>query len=51
MEWFIYISDEGDWPIDYNGENKKTARAVYLVWANRKRLPNGAVIWSRDQIS
>lgn len=45
MTWYIYIPDEGDWPIDYRGTNPAEARRVYLTWAQRKRLPNGAKIW------
>jgi hypothetical protein len=46
-EWFIYILEEGDWPINYNGTSREQARAVYLKWAQRKRLPAGSVIWWR----
>jgi hypothetical protein len=46
MEWFIYIPEEGDWPIDYDGDNLYAAKAAYLKWAGRKRLPAGSVIWS-----
>ncbi len=45
MEWFIYIPNEGDWPINYDGDDPKEARAVYLKWAERKRLPAGSKIW------
>jgi hypothetical protein len=46
-EWYIYIPDEGDWPINYNGRSHEQARLAYLQWAGRQRLPAGAVIWSR----
>lgn len=49
-EWFIYIPDEGDWPITtYAGPDKEKARLAYLKWAGRKRLPAGAVIWGRNK--
>ena len=46
-EWFIYIWDEGDWPIQYIGSSEKEARAIYLKWAGQKRLPLRSMIWSR----
>jgi hypothetical protein len=47
-EWFIYIVEEGDWPISrYHGTSREQARAEYLRWARRKRLPAGSVIWWR----
>lgn len=46
-EWFIYIPDEGDWPIDYYGHSKKEARIVYLKWSGRTRLPRGSKLWNR----
>lgn len=45
MKWYIYIPEEGDWPINYSGDNKKEAREAYLKWAQRKRLPKNSVIW------
>jgi hypothetical protein len=50
MEWFIYIPEEGDWPIKYNGTDKDKAKATYLKWAKRKSLPKGSRIWSRNKI-
>lgn len=46
--WYIYIPEEGHWPIDYGGPSKAEARRVYLEWAGRKRLPNGSSIGSED---
>lgn len=43
-EWFIYIPEEGHWPIKYNGNDPKKARKAYLKWAKRKRLPPGSFI-------
>lgn len=43
--WFIYIPNDGDWPIAYFGQDEAGARKKYLVWAGRKRLPKGAKIW------
>lgn len=43
--WYIYIPEEGDWPINYWGEDIKGARSAYLTWARRRRLPRGAKIW------
>lgn len=42
--WFVYIPEEGHWPIDYSGDDAAEARAAYLRWAGRKRLPAGARI-------
>ena len=47
-EWFIYIPDEGDWPIKYSGDSKEEAKVVYLKWADRESLPSGSKIWYRD---
>lgn len=47
--WYIYIPEEGDWPIDgYSGDSKSEAKAAYLRWAGRKTIPKGARIWSAD---
>ena len=46
-EWFIYIPEEGDWQIDYDGEKEEEARKVYLKRSNRERLPTKSRIWSR----
>jgi len=46
-EWFIYLWDEGDWPIQYMGPSEKEARAIYLKWSGQKRLPPRSMIWSR----
>ena len=43
-KWNIYIPEEGHWLINYDGDDKAEARAVYLKWAERKRLPTGAFI-------
>jgi hypothetical protein len=47
-EWFIYIPEEGDWPIHYSGPSAKEARLAYLRWAGRKRCPDGSKIWFRE---
>ena len=44
MKWYIYIPDEGHWEIDYDGDDQKEARKVYLKWAKRERLPAGSQI-------
>jgi hypothetical protein len=46
--WYIYIPDEGDWPINYRGTDEREARDVYLRWAERKRLPAGSRIWCQE---
>ena len=43
--WYIYIVDEGDWPINYFGPDPAHARKAYLQWARRKTMPKGSVIW------
>ena len=47
-EWFVYIPEEGDWPVYYDGKSHAGARSAYLKWANRKKLPPGAVVWRRE---
>lgn len=49
MKWFIYIPEEGDWPIDYRGSDHREARQAYLKWAGRKRLPAGSRIWKQEE--
>lgn len=44
MNWYIYIPEEGHWPIAYGGKDKAVARTTYLKWAGRKRLPSGSFI-------
>ncbi|MGH3428232.1 MAG: hypothetical protein ACRDQZ_11820 [Mycobacteriales bacterium] len=44
FEWFIYIPEEGHWPIRYSGSDAGRAKAAYLRWAGRKRLPAGSRI-------
>ena len=48
MKWYIYIPEEGDWPISYTGKSREKARKVYLKWANRKYLPAGAYVWNHQ---
>lgn len=52
--WEIYIPEEGHWPIRVkNSATKAEARAAYLKWAERKRLPAGSFIcdmWSMDSL-
>jgi hypothetical protein len=43
-EWSIYIPNEGHWPIKGKHATEEQARAAYLKWARRKRLPAGAFI-------
>lgn len=43
-KWYVYIPEEGHWPIAYDGDDEAGARAAYLRWAGRKRLPRGARI-------
>jgi len=47
-QWFIYIPEEGDWPIKYDGDSKEEAKAVYLKWAKIEKLPAGSRIWWGD---
>lgn len=43
--WEIYIPEEGHWPIRVaDTATKAEARAAYLKWAERKRLPAGSFI-------
>lgn len=49
-KWFIYIPEEGDWPIKYTGDSKEEAKAAYLKWANRKSLPAGSKIWQQKDV-
>lgn len=46
MTWYVYIPEEGDWPIRYSGTSKVEATSAYLAWAKRKTLPRGARVWS-----
>lgn len=48
-EWYIYIPEEGDWPIAFDGDSPAAARRAYLKWAGRTRLPAGARIWQRPE--
>lgn len=50
MKWFIHIPEEGDWKINYNGTSEIEAREVYLTWADRKKLPKGATIYSPKKV-
>lgn len=43
-EWSIYIPEEGHWPIKGKHKDEESARAAYLKWARRKRLPAGSFI-------
>ena len=44
LEWFIYIEDEGDWPISGTHKTKAEARNAYLKWAGRQRIPAGSIM-------
>lgn len=43
-DWLIYIPEEGHWPIKGKHKTEGAARAAYLKWAKRKRIPAGAYI-------
>jgi hypothetical protein len=43
-KWFIYIPEEGHWPIPGTHSTEAAARDAYLRWAERRRLPNGSMI-------
>lgn len=49
MKWFVYIPEEGDWPIKYEGKSWEKARKTYLRWAGRKRLPAGANVYGMNE--
>lgn len=55
--WFIYIPEEGDWPIrpmtksGREPADKVAATRAYLDWAKRKTLPRGSRIWKRGGAS
>ena len=47
-KWYVYIEDDGHWPVPYFGNNKREARrAATRSFRERfgvSRLPNGAVV-------
>lgn len=44
-KWMIYIPEEGHWEIDVDEDaTYEEAKAAYLKWAGRKRLPKGSLI-------
>lgn len=48
-KWVIYIPEEGHWPIEYDGDDPKEAKRIYLKWAGQRRLPANAFIARGDQ--
>jgi hypothetical protein len=44
-KWYVYIPDDGDWPINYSGTSIKEARAAWLKSIGEKSLMRGSYIW------
>jgi hypothetical protein len=44
VRWRISIPEEGRWPVPGKHADYASARASYLKWAKRRRLPAGAAI-------